>query len=162
MVYCVKLRNVLRIMHCISLAILSRLSRFHPSAVGTNWPSCVDVPLNTKQTNKFSTTRPSTPPFPLAKCTYWLIMRLLAVPQNPIQQILDLDVSFLLFVCLLIWFLVCVLVRFYYLQQKTNFCFIHMVTRTCRLEASVGNVSQFQLNNCIYRVYISCYRVFDE
>jgi len=32
-------------MHCISLAILSRLSRFPSPAVGTNWPFCVDVPL---------------------------------------------------------------------------------------------------------------------
>ena len=30
--------NVLRIMHCLLLAILSHLSRFHPPAVGTNWP----------------------------------------------------------------------------------------------------------------------------
>ena len=35
---CVTFCNVLRIMHCLSLAILSQLSRFHPSAVGTNWP----------------------------------------------------------------------------------------------------------------------------
>ena len=25
-------------MHCVSLAIISRLSRFHPPTVGTNWP----------------------------------------------------------------------------------------------------------------------------
>jgi len=36
-------------MHCISLAILSRLSRFISPAVGTNWPLCVDLPLNTNQ-----------------------------------------------------------------------------------------------------------------
>ena len=34
----VTLCNVWRIMHCVSLAILSRLSRFHPPTVGTNWP----------------------------------------------------------------------------------------------------------------------------
>ena len=33
--YC-ELCNVLKIMHCVSLAILSQLSRFHPLAVGTN------------------------------------------------------------------------------------------------------------------------------
>ena len=36
----------------LSLAILSHLSRSHPPAVGTNCLSNVDVPLNTKQTNK--------------------------------------------------------------------------------------------------------------
>ena len=35
---CVTLSNVLRIMHCLSLAILSHLSRFHPPAFGTNGP----------------------------------------------------------------------------------------------------------------------------
>ena len=35
-VNCVTLCNVLRIMHCVSLAILSQLIRFHPPAVGTN------------------------------------------------------------------------------------------------------------------------------
>ena len=35
----------------VLLAILNRLSRFHPPIVGTNRPSCVDLPLNTKQTN---------------------------------------------------------------------------------------------------------------
>jgi len=34
------------IVHCISLAFISRLSRFPSSAVGTSWPFCVDVPLN--------------------------------------------------------------------------------------------------------------------
>jgi len=39
------LRNVrYYIMNCISLAILSRLSRFPGPAVGTSWPFCVDVP----------------------------------------------------------------------------------------------------------------------
>ena len=37
-VNCVTLCNVFKIMHCVSLAILSQLSRFHPPAVGTNWP----------------------------------------------------------------------------------------------------------------------------
>ena len=37
-------------MHCVLLAIFSHLSRFHPPAVGSDWPSCVDVLLNTKQT----------------------------------------------------------------------------------------------------------------
>jgi len=36
-------------MHCISLAILSGLSRFPAPAVGTNWPWCVNVPLKTNQ-----------------------------------------------------------------------------------------------------------------
>ena len=36
----------------LKLVILSRLSRLHPPAVGTNWPLCVDVPLNANQTNK--------------------------------------------------------------------------------------------------------------
>ena len=36
--YCVTLCNVLWIMHCVSLAILSQWSRFHPPTVGTNWP----------------------------------------------------------------------------------------------------------------------------
>ena len=31
--------------------ILNRLGRLHPLAIGTNWPSCDDVPLNTNQTN---------------------------------------------------------------------------------------------------------------
>jgi len=38
-------------MHCISLTILSRLSRFFYPAVGTNWPFCVGVPLNNQPTN---------------------------------------------------------------------------------------------------------------
>jgi len=39
-------------MHCISLAILSRLSQFPSPAVDTNWPFCgVDVPLNNQPTN---------------------------------------------------------------------------------------------------------------
>jgi len=33
-------------MHCISLAILSRMSLFPSPAVGTNQPFCVDVLLN--------------------------------------------------------------------------------------------------------------------
>jgi len=33
-------------MHCISLAILSQLSRFPSPAVSTNWPFCVDESLN--------------------------------------------------------------------------------------------------------------------
>jgi len=37
------------LMHCISLVILGRLSRLPTPAVGTNWPFCVDVPLNTNQ-----------------------------------------------------------------------------------------------------------------
>jgi len=37
-------------MHCISLAILIRLSRFPSPAVGTNWPFCVDVPLKHQST----------------------------------------------------------------------------------------------------------------
>jgi len=41
-------------MHCISLAILSRLSRFPSPAVGTNWPFCVDVPLKHQSINQFS------------------------------------------------------------------------------------------------------------
>jgi len=39
-------------MHCISLAILSRLSRFPSPAVGTNWPICVDVPLKHQSINQ--------------------------------------------------------------------------------------------------------------
>jgi len=39
-------------MHCISLAILSRLSRFPSPAVGTNWPFCVDVPLKHQSINQ--------------------------------------------------------------------------------------------------------------
>jgi len=38
-------------MHCMSLAIISRLSRCPSPAVGTNWPFCVDVPLNNQPTN---------------------------------------------------------------------------------------------------------------
>jgi len=45
-------------MNCISLAILSRLSRFtFPAvcrgrkAVGTNYPFCIDVPLNKQSIN---------------------------------------------------------------------------------------------------------------
>jgi len=38
-------------MHCISLAIISRLSRFPSPAIGTNWPFCVDVPLNNQLIN---------------------------------------------------------------------------------------------------------------
>jgi len=38
-------------MHYITLAIVSRLSRFPFPAVGTNWPFCVDVPLNNQPTN---------------------------------------------------------------------------------------------------------------
>jgi len=37
-------------MHCISLAILSRLIRFPSPVVGTNWPFCVDVPLKHQST----------------------------------------------------------------------------------------------------------------
>jgi len=40
-------------MHCISLAILSRLSRFPSPTVGTNWPFCVDVPLNNQPTKSW-------------------------------------------------------------------------------------------------------------
>jgi len=39
-------------MHCISLAILSRLSRFPSPAVGTNWLFCVDMPLNSQSINQ--------------------------------------------------------------------------------------------------------------
>jgi len=38
-------------MHCISLAILSWLSRFPSPAVGTNWPFWVDVPLKHQSIN---------------------------------------------------------------------------------------------------------------
>jgi len=38
-------------MHCISLAILSWVSWFPSLAVGTNWPFCVDVPLNNQSIN---------------------------------------------------------------------------------------------------------------
>jgi len=38
-------------MHCISLTILSRWGRFPSPTVGTNWPFCVDVPLNNQPTN---------------------------------------------------------------------------------------------------------------
>jgi len=38
-------------MHCISLAILSRLSRFPSPAIGTNWPFYVDVPLKHQSIN---------------------------------------------------------------------------------------------------------------
>jgi len=41
-------------MHCISLAILSQLSRFPSPAVGTNWPFCVDVPLKHQSINQSS------------------------------------------------------------------------------------------------------------
>jgi len=37
-------------MHCISFAILSRLSQFPSPAVGKNWPVCVDVLLNNQST----------------------------------------------------------------------------------------------------------------
>ena len=56
--YIVIVYNVWRIMRYFSLAILNRLSRCHPPAVGTTYPSCVgcvDVPLSTqsnKQANK--------------------------------------------------------------------------------------------------------------
>jgi len=36
-------------MHCISLAIFRRLSRFPAPVVGTNRPFCVDVPLKINQ-----------------------------------------------------------------------------------------------------------------
>jgi len=36
------------VMYCISLVILSRLSWFASPAVGTHWPFCVDVLLNTQ------------------------------------------------------------------------------------------------------------------
>jgi len=39
-------------MHCISLVILRRLSRFPSPAAGTNWPFCVDVPLNNQSINQ--------------------------------------------------------------------------------------------------------------
>jgi len=39
-------------MHCISLAILSRLSRFPSPAVVTNWPFYVDVPLKHQSINQ--------------------------------------------------------------------------------------------------------------
>jgi len=40
-------------MHCISLAILTRLSLFPPPpAVGTNCPFCVGVPLNNQSINR--------------------------------------------------------------------------------------------------------------
>jgi len=39
------------IMYCISLAIPSCLSQFPSLAVGTNWPFCVDVPLNNQSMN---------------------------------------------------------------------------------------------------------------
>jgi len=39
-------------MHCISLAILSRLNQFLSPAVGTNRPFCVDMLLNNKAINK--------------------------------------------------------------------------------------------------------------
>jgi len=37
------------IMHFITLAILSGQGRFAAPTVGTNWPFCADVPLNTNQ-----------------------------------------------------------------------------------------------------------------
>jgi hypothetical protein len=49
----VTLCNVLRTMHCVSLAILIRRSQFQPPAVLAQIDlSCVDMPFNTKQTNK--------------------------------------------------------------------------------------------------------------
>lgn len=42
--------NVWRVTHCVLLAILNRMSPFHPPAVGTYWSSSVDVRLNTDQT----------------------------------------------------------------------------------------------------------------
>jgi len=52
-VYCVTLLscNVVN-MHCISLAILSRMILFPSPAVGTNLPFCVDVPLKNQPTNQ--------------------------------------------------------------------------------------------------------------
>jgi len=41
-------------MHCISLAILSRLSQFPSPVVGTNLPCCFDALLNTQSLNQFS------------------------------------------------------------------------------------------------------------
>jgi hypothetical protein len=41
---------ILSVIHCVSLVILNHLSQFPSPAVGTCRPSCVDAPLNTKQT----------------------------------------------------------------------------------------------------------------
>jgi hypothetical protein len=46
--------NLRRIMHFVSLPVLSRLSRLNPFAVGTSWPSGVGVPLITIPTNVWS------------------------------------------------------------------------------------------------------------
>jgi len=46
-------------MHCILLAILSRLSRFPFPTFGTNWPFCVDVPLNNQSAKHQSINSPS-------------------------------------------------------------------------------------------------------
>jgi len=48
---CVK--TSINIMHCILLAIFSRLSQFpFPSAVSANWPFCVDLLLNIQLVNQ--------------------------------------------------------------------------------------------------------------